>query len=219
MEQGTFTALEKYFNQRVEALFGADDPADLLGNTRGVYLDGYGAVFTTEASLVVTPAPSPFRPPISKELAESVRKRKTDRLPFLEAAMKDMIRKMATTLIQVPANQQMVLVVRFYYQPWEDMNGMPSQILMRAEMHGSASSCRPGRSVDGMPAVSVPMAVVEPGLLGRIRCQGQDQAGGRGCQYDGEGQLQPGQPRQVDGGQARAGDVELAHDVLDGGPR
>src|SRR5437868_758669 len=96
--QGTFTGLEKYFNQRVETLFGADDPADLLGNTRGVYLDGYGAVFTTEASLVVTPAPNPFRPPISKELADGVRKRKTDRLPILKAAMKDMMRKMATTL-------------------------------------------------------------------------------------------------------------------------
>jgi len=131
--QGTFTGLEKYFNQRIETLFGVDDPADLLGSTRGVYLDGYGAVFTTEASLVVAPSPNPFRPPISRELADSIRKRKIERMPFLKAAMKDMMRKMAATLIQVPADQQVVLIVRFYYQPWEDMNGMPSQILMRAD--------------------------------------------------------------------------------------
>jgi len=91
---------------------------DLLGNTRGVYLDGYGAVFTTEASLVVTPTTNPFRQSISKELADGVRKRKIERLPLLKTAMKDMMRSMATTLIQIPADQQMVLIVRFYYEPW-----------------------------------------------------------------------------------------------------
>jgi hypothetical protein len=131
--QGTFTGLERRFDESLGTLFGPDDPVDLLGNTRGVYLDGYGAVFTTEVSLVVTPTPNPFRQTISKELAASVRKRKTERLPFLKAAMKQMMQNMAKTFIQVPANQQMVLIVRFRYQPWEDMNGMPSQVLMRAD--------------------------------------------------------------------------------------
>src|SRR5437763_12076405 len=131
--QGTFTGLEKRFNQRLATLFEAGDPVDLLGNTRGVYLDGFGAVFTAEVSLVVTPTPNPFRQTISRELGESVRKRKIQRLPFLKAAMTEMMRNMAATLIQVPANQQMVLIVRFYYEPWEDMNGMPSQILLRAD--------------------------------------------------------------------------------------
>ncbi len=40
---------------------------------------------------------------------------------------------MAATFIQVPPDQQMVLVVRFYYEPWEDLTGMPSQVLMRAD--------------------------------------------------------------------------------------
>jgi hypothetical protein len=131
--QGTFTGLEKRFDQSLATLFGADDPIDLLGNTRGLYLDGYGAVFTAEVSLVVTPAPNPFRQTIPKELATSVRKRKNERLPFLKAAMKQMMQNMATTFIQVPNNQQMVLMVRFRYEPWEDLNGMPSQILMHAD--------------------------------------------------------------------------------------
>jgi hypothetical protein len=131
--QGTFTALEKHFNDRLASLFPAGEAVDLLGNTRGVYLEGYGAVFTAEVSLVVTPTTNPFRKTISKELADSVRKKKLERLPFLKAAMKDMMHSMATTFIQVPTNQQMVLIVRFYYEPWEDMNGMPSQVLMRAD--------------------------------------------------------------------------------------
>ena len=46
--------------------------------------------------------------------------------------MKEMMHNMGALFIQVPEDQQMVLVVRFYYEPWEDMNGMPSQIVMRA---------------------------------------------------------------------------------------
>jgi hypothetical protein len=134
---GTFTGLEKRFNQRLAGLFGADDPLDLLGNTRGVYLDGYGAVFTAEASLVVTPTLTPFRTKITKDLADSVRQKKIQRLPILKAAMKQMLHDMASTFIQVPPNEQMVLIVRFYYEPWEDMNGMPSQVVMRAD-HKSA---------------------------------------------------------------------------------
>ena len=40
---------------------------------------------------------------------------------------------------RVPADQQMVLIVRFYYEPWEDMNGMPSQVLMRGDRKAALS--------------------------------------------------------------------------------
>jgi hypothetical protein len=39
-------AMEQSFDKRVMTL-STDTPFDLLGNTRGVYLGGYGAVFTT----------------------------------------------------------------------------------------------------------------------------------------------------------------------------
>ena len=35
------------------------DPIDMLGGTRGLYLAGYGTVFTTELSLIVTPGNLP----------------------------------------------------------------------------------------------------------------------------------------------------------------
>src|SRR5215471_10623430 len=131
--QGTFTGLEKRFDQQLGSLFSVNDPLDLLGNTRGVYLDGYGVVFTAEVSPIVTPTLTPFRPKITPELAESVRKRKLERLPVIKTAMKEMLRSMALTFIRVPDSQQMVLVVRFYYEQWENLNGVPSQILMRAD--------------------------------------------------------------------------------------
>jgi len=134
---GTVTPLEKRFNERLANLFENSDPLDLLGNTRGTYLDGYGAVFTAEVSLVMTPSITPFRSKITKEMAESIRQKKIQRLPFLKAVMKEMMHNMAATFVQVPEDQQMVLVVRFYYEPWEEMNGMPSQVFMRADRKGA----------------------------------------------------------------------------------
>ena len=128
----TMSSLEKRFNERLSTLFDGNDPLDLLGNTRGVYLEGYGAVFTAEVSLVVTPAITPFRARITKEVADGVRQKKIQRMPVLQTAMKEMLRNMGATFIPVPDEPQMVLVVRFYYEPWEDMNGMPSQIIMKA---------------------------------------------------------------------------------------
>jgi hypothetical protein len=129
VSSSVLTPLEQSFNDRLSTMFDRNEPADLLGNTRGVYLQGFGAVFTTEMSLVLTPAATPFRGKITKEFADSIRQKKIQRLPFLKAAMKEMMHNMAAAF---QGDDQMVLVVRFYYEPWEDMTGMPSQVLMRA---------------------------------------------------------------------------------------
>jgi hypothetical protein len=130
---GTFLPLEKRFNQQLARLFDANEPLDLLGLTRGVYLEGYGVVFTAEVSLVVTPSKSPFLQNIPKELADRVRQRKIERLPFLKAAMKEMMRTAANTFMQIPTDQKVVIAIRFLYEPWEDRTGMPSQITMTAD--------------------------------------------------------------------------------------
>jgi hypothetical protein len=131
----SLNTLERRFNNTLATLFPPTDQPqlDLLGNTRGVYLNGYGVVFTAEISLMVTPTTNPFRKTIPPELAASVHKKKVERLPVLETAMKQMLKEMATTFTDVPDNQQMVLVVRFYYEPWEDLRGMPSQVVAQAD--------------------------------------------------------------------------------------
>ena len=118
---------------------GANEPWELLGDTRGVQLDDYGVVFTSEVSLVVTPGISPFRQKIPPELAAHVHKVRVDRLPVLKTAMKEMMRNMATAFAQIPASHQLVLVVRLYYGPWEDTTGMPAQVTMRADRASAAA--------------------------------------------------------------------------------
>jgi len=53
--------------------------------------------------------------------------------------MKEMMRNMAAAFTQIPAGQQMVLVVRLWYGPWEDTKGMPAQVVMRADRASAAA--------------------------------------------------------------------------------
>jgi hypothetical protein len=130
---GTFADLEKRFDSKLANLGGANDPMDLLGTTRGIYLEGCGAVFTAELSLIITPSVNPFRPTISEKLKEQVHQRKVARVPMLKQAMKEMLKTAAMTLIQVPEGQQFVFAVRLDYLKWEDTMGLPGLIVMKAD--------------------------------------------------------------------------------------
>ena len=129
----TFVDLEKRFDTELSGIGGVNDPLDVLGGTRGIYLEGYGAVFTAEASLIITPTISPFRKTITEDEKRAVHLRKLERVEPLKRAMADMLKTAATTLAQVPANQQIVLAVRLLYLPWEDTTGLPAQIMMKAD--------------------------------------------------------------------------------------
>jgi hypothetical protein len=133
----TFRDLEKRFDTRLETLVpNANEPVDVLGPTRGVYVDGCCIVFTTVVNLVRAQELSPFLREIPQQLADQVHQRRMERLPLLEKAMDEMLHAMAMTFIQVPSDQRVVLAVRLYYASWEDTTGMPAQIMMRATRAG-----------------------------------------------------------------------------------
>ena len=105
----------------------------MLGNTRGAYLDGYGAVFTTEVGLAFTPSASPFRGPLTKQEIATVRERKRQRLPVLRQAMQDFLLAAGSSLDSVGSKEKVVYFVNLYYHNWEDVTGLPSQIVMESE--------------------------------------------------------------------------------------
>jgi hypothetical protein len=131
--------LERAFNYRLASLADVNEPMELMGDFRAVQLDDYGVVVTSEVSLVVTPGLMPGRPKIPPELAARVHKQRVERLPLLKTGMKEMMRNMAAAFTQIPAGQQMVLVVRLWYGPWEDTTGMPAQVVMRADRASAAA--------------------------------------------------------------------------------
>ncbi|MBZ5726979.1 MAG: hypothetical protein LAP87_18530 [Acidobacteriia bacterium] len=132
----TLSDLEKGFDARLSSAGGAD-PMVLLGNTRGLCLNGYGAIFTTDAELIGTPRITPFHQQITPAEKADTHKRKIEHLPLLKNAMLEMMRSAAAALKDLPASDQIVVAVRIFYLPWEDTAGLPGQILMKADRQGA----------------------------------------------------------------------------------
>lgn len=124
-------AMEKSFDRRLQ-LVGIEDPFYILGDTRGVYVDGYGVVFSTELNLIAAATESPFRPAYTKEEIEKIRQRKVQRLDALKHNMREMLISSAASMDAIGAEEQIVLGVTLFYFKWEDTNGLPRQVVMQA---------------------------------------------------------------------------------------
>jgi hypothetical protein len=133
----TFRDLERRFDIQLEGMVrDPNEPVDVLGPTRGLYIENFGVVFTAEVSLVKTPELTPFLKEIPKAMADRIHQRRIERLPLLETAMQDMLHAIARTFMQVPNDEQVVLAVRLLYGSWENTVGMPAQIMLRATRAG-----------------------------------------------------------------------------------
>ena len=130
---------EDLFNLKLTT-FNEADPVYILGATRGVYLTGFGAVFTVELDLVHSPTINPFQKEIPKEQADAIYARKQKQLPLIKKAMMDQLAECAKSLEAVPANEQVVMVIRLDYQPaWEKITGLPAQIMLHADRRSAAA--------------------------------------------------------------------------------
>jgi len=129
-----FVTLERVFDTKVSGL-SADNagPVDLLGATRGVYLDGFGAVFTTELGLIQTPTINPFNSTITDAQKTRVHSAKVTRLPGLRKLISAALHDMAVGLPQIPETEQIVLAIRLDYSSWENTAGLPGLLVAKAD--------------------------------------------------------------------------------------
>jgi hypothetical protein len=130
---------EKRLDSKIEEV-GGKDHVYVLGLTRGLYLPGYGAVFTQELDLIESPRPNPFRQQIGEKEAASVHQRKIGNLAALRKAVREMWADAAASLPAMPENEQIVLSVRMLYQPWEDVTGLPSEIILKGPRKASPAA-------------------------------------------------------------------------------
>jgi len=131
VNRSMIVTMEKSLDSRVVQLWD-DDPFVLLGPTRGVYLEGYGAVFTTEVNLATGPTMM-MQLQLSKDEIERHRQKKIKRVPELIAAMRQALVASAASLDPVPADEHIVVVAFLSRYPWEDVSGLPVQITMQAQ--------------------------------------------------------------------------------------
>ena len=124
-------AMEDSIDDKVARL-QIDDPFQMVGGTRGMYINGYGVVFTSEMDLVANNLVSPFRPQVTKEDLTKLKHKKQQRIVMLRQIMRTMLMSTAASLDGVPVNEQVVLGITLHYYPWEDSAGLPRQIVMLA---------------------------------------------------------------------------------------
>jgi hypothetical protein len=129
--RSSLVPLESSFDVRITRP-GQEDPFDLLGNTRAVYLAGYGLVLSAEVNLITTPPITPFRPAVSKEDIANLHRRKLAKLEVLKKAMRELMVAAASSVGPLPPGEQVVVAVTLFYYSWEQRAGLPSQILMQA---------------------------------------------------------------------------------------
>jgi hypothetical protein len=108
------------------------NPLQVLGLGRGVYLEGYGVVFTAELALIMTPSVTPFRPEISQKDKDEIYAAKLKRVPELKQLMREWLVQSAGSLDRLPAEEQVVLAVTVFFHNWEIVKGLPQQVLMSA---------------------------------------------------------------------------------------
>jgi len=128
----TLAAAEKSLDNRFAGLW-SDNPFIMLGPTRGVYLASYGTVFTAEVNLVAGPQIGILTPSMTKQSIAQHRQKKIDRIPELKKAMAKALADTAASpeMAAVPPDEQIVLVAFLSHFPWEDLTGLPSQIMMQ----------------------------------------------------------------------------------------
>jgi hypothetical protein len=126
----TLRSMEKSLDERISRLW-SDVPYLLIGPTRGVYLDGYGAVFTAEVNLVMNPT-SLMHAQVDKGDVTRAHILKLQRVPQLKKALSDALVATAASLDTVPNEERVTIIAFITNYPWEDVSGVPAQVMVQA---------------------------------------------------------------------------------------
>jgi len=134
--------VETSLDDRIKSLW-PDNPFSVIRLTRGLYLDGYGAVFTVDVSPVLSTT-SMMHPTVTKDEVVKAHKVRLERVAQLRTVMRSVVADAASSLEPVPADEQVTLVVYLTYHDWEDISGTPGQITFRGKKKALIDAKRAG---------------------------------------------------------------------------
>jgi hypothetical protein len=125
----TLRTAEKSLDDRIDKIW-PDNPLAVVGPTRAVYLDGYGAVFTAEVSLAYSGI-SPMHAVLTPPEKVAVAKTKNERVPQLKNALEEALMNSAASLDPLPGNEQVVIEVILDRYDWEDKPAYPAEMIIQ----------------------------------------------------------------------------------------
>jgi hypothetical protein len=98
---------------------------------RGVYLDGYGAVFTLEMN-TASDGVGLMSPNLTPQMKLQVKQKKIERMPQLQKALSQALLDAAASLDPVPLDENVVIEVDLLRYTWEDTPGYPAELLVQS---------------------------------------------------------------------------------------
>ena len=135
-------AVEGSLDDRLKSLW-PDNPFTVIRPTRGLYLEGYGAVFTVDVSPVLSTT-SMMHPTVTKEEVAQAHKVRIERIGQLKLAMRMALADAAASLDPVPADDQVTLVVFLANHQWEDLSGVPARLTFQGKKKALLEAKRAG---------------------------------------------------------------------------
>ncbi len=122
---------EREIDSRIE-LFNTSAPMDVIGATRAVYVEGTGLLFSIEVSLAPAVGISPFFTNMPPGEVEKIHTSKLQRVPVLRELLLVMLAAMAKAHSDVPDTEEIVMGATLFYFPYENRDGLPAQMVVRA---------------------------------------------------------------------------------------
>jgi len=127
----TIRNLEKEMENRIVATGTKTAPCNVLSPARGLYITGLGAVFQADVELAPTPGGiGAFQTTVYPQQKAKYRNDKLANIPLLEKTLSDLAQALAASpALKMSDRDQVVVAARLVYRSWEDVAGMPGEIV------------------------------------------------------------------------------------------
>lgn len=123
---------ERAIDARIER-YNTESPMEVIGATRAVYLPDTGLVFSLEVSLSPAVGISPFFVKLPPAEIEKIHAAKLGRVPVLKDLLLTILPELAKVHADVPGNEEIVMGATLFYFPYENLKGLPAQMVVRAK--------------------------------------------------------------------------------------
>ena len=124
-------AAEQVVDQRFQSV-GDNAPMNVMGNSRGAYIEGYGVVFNVQVNIAPVGNINPFRRSYSDEEIRQLNVRKRQRIEALEQRTRELLVELSDSIPGLPANEKIAIAVSLFHFAWEDLTELPKQMVMAA---------------------------------------------------------------------------------------
>ncbi|MDZ7636709.1 MAG: hypothetical protein U5J83_00385 [Bryobacterales bacterium] len=122
---------ERSIDGRIER-YNTESPMEVIGATRAMYISGTGLLFSIEVSLSPAVGISPFFTRMPPGEVEKIHAAKLGRVPVLRQLLLTMLPEMAKSHADVPEGEEIVMGATLFYFPYENREGLPAQMVVRA---------------------------------------------------------------------------------------